>query len=70
MVTALFINGVTSYFTRRKPTGSEYEDGDHPTIDFSEEAPDWDLSDKDYARRKEATMDFKCAIVNDKNIEK
>ena len=64
LVIPLLINGVTSYFTFRKPTRSEYEDGYLPIIDLSVEAPDWDPSNQGYARRKEDTMEFSGAIVN------
>ena len=49
LVIPLLINGVTSYFTCRKPTQSEYKNGDLPRTYFSEEARDWDLSYQDYA---------------------
>ena len=40
LVLPLFINVVTSYFTSRKPTRSEYEYGDLLRIDFSVEDSD------------------------------
>ena len=43
LIVPLSINGVTSYFTCRKPTHAEFEDGDVPRIDFTAEEPDWDL---------------------------
>ena len=45
MIVPLSINGVTSYFPCRKPTRSEFEDGDVLRIDFTVEAPYSDPSD-------------------------
>ena len=64
MVIPLLINGVTSYFTCRNPTRSEYEDGDLTRIYFSAEAPEWDPSYQDYTLHKESTMDFSGYRVN------
>ena len=44
LVIPVFINKVTSYFTCRNLTRSEYKDGDLPRIDLSVEAPYWDPS--------------------------
>ena len=63
-VIPFLINGVSSYFTCRNLTLSEYEDGGLPRIDLSAEAPDWDPSDWDYTRREEAMMDFSSVVVN------
>ena len=70
MFISLLINRVTSYFTCRKPTGSEYEYGDLTIIDLSAEALDWDPSDQDYAKREEATIEFRGAMVNEETTEK
>ena len=70
MVIPLLINRVTSYFTCRKPTGSEYEYGDLTIIDLSAEALDWDPSDQDYDRRKEAKMDIIGTVVKEDTMVK
>ena len=69
MVIPIFINRVTSYFTCRKPTHSEYEYLDLPRIDFSAKDLDWDPSDQEYAQWEEATMEFSGAVVNDETME-
>ena len=51
MIVPLSINGVTTCFPCWKPTRSEFEDGDVLRIDFTAEAPDWDLLDRDFDER-------------------
>ena len=52
MIVTISINGVASYFPCQKPTHSKFEDGDVLRIDFTAEAPDWDLSDRNFAERE------------------
>ena len=69
LVIPLLINEVTSYFKCQNPSHSEYEYGDLPRINFSAEDSDWDPSDQDYARRKEAMMEFSGAMVNEDTMK-
>ena len=39
-------------------------------IDLSEDDPDWDPSDQDYAQREEAPLEFSVAVVNEETTEK
>ena len=70
LIVPLSINGVTSFFTCRKPTRSEYDDDGVPRINFTAEAPDWDPSDCEYAQREEATMDFRGTVVDGETTER
>ena len=69
MIVPLSINGVTSYFICRKLTHAKFEDVDVPRIDFSAEAPDWDLSDQEFAERERKTVDFSGALVKEAVME-
>ena len=67
-IVPLSINGVTSCFPCRKPTRSEFEDGDVLRIDFTAEAPDWDPSDRYFDEREGEMTDFRGTLVKEEAI--
>ena len=58
-IVPISINVVTSYFIYRKPTRSKFKDGDVPRIGFTENVPDWYLSDQYFADREGEMTDFR-----------
>ena len=69
LIIPLSIMGVSSFFTCRKPTRPEYDNDDIPRIHVTVKAPDWDLSDREFAQREEVISDFRGAVVDRKTTE-
>ena len=68
MIVPLSINSVTSYFPCRKPTRSEYKNGDVPRIKFTYEAPDWDPSYQEFSEREGEMKYFRGTVVEEAEI--
>lgn len=63
-VIPLSLDGVTSYFSVRKPTAEEYEDDELPHYDLTANDPLWDPSSDSFAKQEDGMLDYRGHLLS------